>query len=72
MTNPRAAAEWCYCTDSGEALVECEPHKYARQQVEAFREQVIVWLDNEDKNGDPDDLYTGRVHRVAAIRQLLP
>ena len=42
---------------------------YARQQVEAFRERVITWLDNEDKDGDPDDLYTGRVHRVAAIRE---
>ena len=45
---------------------------HAREQVEAFREQIITWLDNEDKDGDPDDLYTGRVHRVHAIRQLTP
>ena len=34
MPNLPTAAEWCYCTDSGDALVECEPHKYARQRVE--------------------------------------
>ena len=43
---------------------------YARQRVEAFRERVVEWLDNEDKAGDPDDLYTGRCHRIAAIQAL--
>ena len=82
MPPPTMAAEWARtCTHFGPLVgiggpvallcVDCA-ESYARQQVEAFREQVIAWLDNEDRYGDPDDLYTGRRHRVAAIRQLKP
>ena len=77
---PTAAAEWvrtvpldCPHVEAREVYVcyECAVANldaFARQQVEAFRERVIAWLDNEDRDGDPDDLYTGRRHRVAAIR----
>jgi hypothetical protein len=34
------------------------------------RAAVLEWLENEDIENDPDDLYTGRRHRVAAIRNL--
>jgi hypothetical protein len=34
-------------------------------------EAIIRYLENEDRENDPDDLYTGRVHRVAAVRKLL-
>jgi len=33
-------------------------------------EAAAEWLANEDIENDPDDLYTGRTHRVAAIRKL--
>ena len=79
--NPTTAAEWARkvwvervgADDIEQEYVDdlaADFDAYARQQVEAFREKVIKWLDNEDKSGDPDDLYTGRVHRVAAIRAL--
>ena len=42
----------------------------ARQQAEAALKAAIQWLDNEDRDNDPDDLYTGRRHRIAAIRAL--
>ena len=79
MPNPRTAAEWaevwldqwlgCEGRSVEKALADWLD-AYARQQVEAFRERVVEWLDNEDKAGDPDDLYTGRRHRVTAIRAL--
>ena len=34
-------------------------------------EAIIQYLENEDRANDPDDLYTGRAHRVAAVRKLL-
>lgn len=34
-------------------------------------EAIIHYLENEDRENDPDDLHTGRVHRVAAVRKLV-
>lgn len=36
----------------------------------AGKKAVLEWLRNEDIEHDPDDLYTGRVHRVAAVEKL--
>lgn len=33
--------------------------------------RILEWLENEDKDNDPDDLYSGRSHRVAAIRAIV-
>jgi hypothetical protein len=32
--------------------------------------QALDWIRNEDMDGDPDDLYSGRVHRVAALTKI--
>ena len=79
--NPTTAAEWaevwldqwlgCEGRSVEKALADWLD-AYARQQVEAALEAVIQWLDNEDRDNDPDDLYAGRCHRVAAIRALKP
>ena len=37
---------------------------------EAGKKAVLEWLRNEDIEHDPDDLYTGRAHRVAAVEKL--
>ena len=37
---------------------------------EAGKKAVLKWLRNEDIEHDPDDLYTGRAHRVAAVEKL--
>lgn len=33
-------------------------------------EEAAHWCEQEDVDNDPDDLYSGRVHRAAAIRAL--
>lgn len=37
---------------------------------EACKKAVLEWLRNEDIEHDPDDVYTGRAHRVAAVEKL--
>ena len=37
---------------------------------EAGKKAVLEWLRNEDIEHDPDDVYTGRAHRVAAVEKL--
>lgn len=75
----------CDCDGIGDGITEprghtdeCRSHiqpriaaalKAARAEMQG---QCIAWLSQEAIEHDPDDLYTGRAHRVAAIRALKP
>ena len=41
-----------------------------RRGWEAGKKAVLELLRNEDIEHDPDDVYTGRAHRVAAVEKL--
>ena len=43
-----------------------------RRGWEQGKEAAAEWLAGEDIDNDPDDLYSGRAHRVAAVRKLRP
>ena len=58
-------------------MKEFLPGEIPAQMREMFREgykkaikDVVLLLAGEDKNGDPDDLYTGRTHRIKRVESL--
>ena len=84
MPEPRTAEEWTkYCFAEGHlAGIEtpyedwkfacaCCLRAYARQQVGVWKESALQWLKNEDMENDPDDLYTGRRHRLENVMPLV-
>lgn len=44
---------------------------FEREIENAAYERVARWCEREDIERDPDDLYSGRAHRAAAIRALI-
>lgn len=60
-------------------LEEHTPEERISMMREGFAEgykraikDVISLLEDEDKDGDPDDLYAGREHRVKQVKSLNP
>lgn len=50
-----------------------EVERQQRRADEAWNEaleEAARWCEQENLDGDPDDLFTGRAHRAAAIRAL--
>lgn len=60
-----AAEQWAQWWESHPDVL---PAEFVKEIVRAKGELDAALMSEEDRENDPEDLYTGRAHRVALLR----